>query len=76
MPPDIHVALASAARAAASLRDKISNLAAAVERGDENIIVIAARALVTSDDASSDSHSPDTPGPRADPGPSEGEPYV
>lgn len=73
MPPEIHAALASAANAAANLRAKISKLAAAVERGDEDIIVIAARALVTSDDASSDSHSPGTPEVITDPGPNEGE---
>ena len=74
MPRDVHAALASAARAAAGLRAQLCDLAAAVEHGNEDAIVLAARALVTGEPTGTDPHSPEPPEPKANPGRSEGEP--
>jgi len=73
MPRDIHAALRTAADAAATLRAQLSDLAAAVEQGNEGAIVLAARALVVSNAAVADPHSPDTPGTGTDSGPPRGE---
>ena len=74
MPPDIHAALARAANAAANLRARLSDLATAVECGDEDAIVLAARALVTGDAAITlPPHSPEPPETKADPELCEGE---
>jgi len=73
MPRDVHAALRAAANAAATLRAQLSDLAAAIERGNEDAIVVAARALVVSSAAFTDPHSPDTPGSRATAGPPRGE---
>lgn len=72
MSPDVHAALRSATEAAAHLRKLMSNLAAAVERDDPEIIVRCARALVASATMfTTTPDSPDQPGPY--PGPDEGE---
>ena len=73
MPRDVHAALRTAADAAAHLHAQLSNLAAAVEHGDVDAIVLAARALVTGEPAITNPHSPETPEPKTDLGQSEGE---
>ena len=73
MPRDVHAALRAAANAAATLRAQLSDLATAVERGNEDAIVLAARALVVSSAAVTDPHSPDMPGTGTTTGPPRGE---
>ena len=68
MPPDVHAALRTATESAAHLRAQLSDLAAAVEQGNDDAIVLAARALVTGEPAITNPNSPDTPEPRTDPG--------
>ncbi len=75
MPPDVHAALRSATDAAAHLRSQLSDLAATVERGNEDAIVLVARALVTGEPAITNPNSPDTPEPRTDPGHPEESPH-
>ena len=72
MPPRLHAALNSVTEAAAHLRTLLSELAAAVEREDPEIIVRCARALVAS--ATTSTLLPDSPDtPETHPGPNRGE---
>jgi len=73
MPRDVHTALRTAADAAATLRAQLSDLATAVEHGNEDAIVLAARAFVVSNAAVTDPHSPDTLGIGTTTGPPRGE---
>ena len=62
MPPDLHSALTKATHAAAHLRNRVAELAHAVETDDAGAIVKAARALVSRDDTPTPPRdSPDQP---------------